>query len=208
MSELEIWGRASSTNVQKVLWLFAEIGTTYRRYDVGGRFGGLDNPDYLALNPNGLIPTIRKGDFVLWESHAILRYVSARNPDYGFTPLDVQARAIMDQWLDWQMVALGLPLRDLFWLTQRPGATPPTPQAVAQAAALVEQRMALLEKRLSRSRFIAGDAFGLADIACGVSVRRWHAIAEDRPALPALEAWYAQIEARPAFSVVNSASLK
>lgn len=208
MSELEIWGRESSTNVQKVLWLFAEIGATYRRHDLGGRFGGLENPDYLALNPNGLIPTIRKGDFVLWESHAILRYVSGRNPDYGFTPEDIQDRAIMDQWLDWQMVALGLPLRDLFWLTHRPSATPPTPETVAEAAVLVERRMALLEARLARSSFIAGDAFSLADIACGVSVRRWHAITEARPTLPALEAWYARIEARLAFSVVRSAPLK
>ena len=76
---LRILGRATSSNVQKVVWLCEEVGIPYEREDIGGPFGGNDRPDYLALNPNGRVPTVIDGDFVIWESNACVQYLASRH---------------------------------------------------------------------------------------------------------------------------------
>src|SRR5258708_31452007 len=115
---LTIWGRASSTNVQKVLWACDELGLACRRIGIGGAFGGADDPSYRAKNPNGLIPTLEDDDFVLWESNAILRYLAAGDAQCRLLPADLnrRERANIDRWMDWQLVSLGLTLRALFLL--------------------------------------------------------------------------------------------
>ena len=112
---LTLWGRATSTNVQKVIWACDELGLAYQRIDMGGPFGGNDDPAYRAKNPNGLIPTLEDGDFVLWESNAILRYLAAGDAEHRLLPadLDRRGRANVDRWMDWQLVSLGLTLRTL-----------------------------------------------------------------------------------------------
>ncbi len=120
---LTICGRATSTNVQKVLWACDELGLAYKRIDIGGAFGGTDDPSYRAKNPNGLIPTLEDDDFVLWESNAILRYLAAGDAQCRLLPADLnrRERANIDRWLDWQLVSLGLALRALFILLHRAG---------------------------------------------------------------------------------------
>lgn len=205
---LRIWGRKTSTNVQKVLWLCAELGLSYERIDLGGPFGGLDDPAYRAKNPNGLIPTIEDNGFILWESHAILRYLAADHPQSGLMPDDRHARAIMDQWLDWQMVALGLSLRDLFMKLHRPGAVAPTVEEIAAAADYAASKFLIVEGRLAQSPYVAGDAFSLADIAVGISVHRWLKLAVDRPVVPAILAWYDRVSMRDAFGKIATIPLK
>nr|WP_295885848.1 glutathione S-transferase [uncultured Devosia sp.] len=120
--ELTLWGRASSANVQKVLWALGELGLAYEHRLVGGPHGGLDDPHYRAMNPNGLVPTLQDGDLVLWESHAILRYLAAT---YGADMLwrdDVRERAIVDQWTDWTATTFQPAWISVFWLFVR---TPP-----------------------------------------------------------------------------------
>lgn len=205
---LKIWGRQTSTNVQKVLWLCTELGLPYERIDLGGPFGGLDDPAYRAKNPNGLIPTIEDGGFVLWESHAILRYLAAGHPQSGLMPEDRQARAVIDQWLDWQMVALGLSLRDLFMKLHRPGAVAPTAEEIAAAAEYAASKFLIVEGRLAGSPYVGGDMFSLADIAVGISVHRWLTLAIERPATPAILAWYGRISSREAFGSIAAIPLK
>jgi glutathione S-transferase len=206
---LRIWGRRTSTNVQKVLWACEELGLAYERIDIGGPFGGLDSPEYRAMNPNGLIPSIQEDDFVLWESHAILRYLAASDHDCRLLPrhLSVRERARIDQWLDWAMVALGLSLRTLFMLLHRPGARIPGPTEVATAAQQVASVFAILDQHLRASAHVAGSTFTLADIPCGISAHRWFSLSVTRPSLPALEAWYGSISSRPAFQTIRAISL-
>jgi glutathione S-transferase len=199
VGRLTLWGRLSSCNVQKAVWLLEELGLPYERIDAGGDFGGLDDPAYLAMNPYGRVPTLRDGDVVVWESEAILRYLAAR---YGAPALwsdDAAERAAVDQWLAWTAAALYRDWIDLFWARVR---TPPERQDAETIEALrhrTADRYAFLDGELAARDYIAGDAFSLADIAAGMTLYRWYEMPIERPALPRLEAWYARLRERPAY---------
>src|SRR5580700_11331791 len=120
---LKIWGRANSINVQKVLWVSEELGLFFDRVDAGMQFGVVDTPEYQALNPNALVPTIDDDGFILWESNAIVRYLAAK---YGaqdgpnsLWPDDLQTRALADRWMDWQQMLWAKGLREVFWTLVR-----------------------------------------------------------------------------------------
>ena len=104
---LKIWGRASSSNVQKVLWCCAELDIEFERVDVGGPFGGNRDPEYLAMNPNGLVPTVKDGDLVMWESNTICRYLAATRNGEHLYPRDPAARTHVERWMDWQLAVIG-----------------------------------------------------------------------------------------------------
>jgi len=207
---LKIWGRESSTNVQKVLWTCAELDIPYDRIDVGGPFGGLDTASYRSLNPNGLIPTIEDDEFVLWESHAIIRYLAAGDAHQRLLPptLTRRGRAQIDQWLDWAMVGLGLNLRNLFMLVSKPVAQQLAAADIETVTAAVARLFEILDARLRKVSYVGGDAFTLADIPCGISTHRWLSLPIARPALPALESWYTRITGRSAFRVIRSISVR
>lgn len=194
----KIWGRANSSNVMKVVWLLEELGLPYERLDVGGSFGKTDTPEYRAMNPNGLVPTLREDDgFVLWESNAILRYLcQAHAPGSALWPKDVHARANVDRWMDWQQTTLGPPIGVVFWGLVR---TPPEKrdQAAIDAAIKTCTRVwEILEAELKRHPYVGGAEFTLGDIPLGVHVHRWFTMAFDRPPLPHLEAWYKRLRER------------
>jgi glutathione S-transferase len=198
---LRLWGRTTSSNVMKVLWLLEELGVACERIDAGGRFGGLDSPDYLALNPNGLIPTLQDGALTLWESHAILRYLAETRVGGGAVwPAEPPARAVINQWLDWVHTVLGAPQTAVFVALVR---TPPVQRdaaALADATARAGRAWAMLDRRLARSEYAAGAAMSLADIALGVQAHRWFAMPVDgRPETPHLHAWYQRLCTRPAY---------
>jgi glutathione S-transferase len=113
---ITIWGRNTSSNVQVAMWAIAELGLEHERIDWGGKFGGNDDPEYRAMNPNGLVPTVRDGDLVLWESPAILRYLGARYGGEGFWPADPAERARLDMWAEWAKTSICPPLiYQVFW---------------------------------------------------------------------------------------------
>src|SRR3546814_7981784 len=116
-----IHGRANSSNVQKVLWLFDEIGLPFERVDRGGKFGGLDDPDYLALNPNGLVPTVIDGDLVLWESQAILRHYARQNPGAALFPGNPADAARSAMVMDWNITTLWPPIAVAYRAVEREG---------------------------------------------------------------------------------------
>jgi glutathione S-transferase len=202
---LKIWGRRDAPNVQKVLWGCAELGLEFARIDKGGPFGGAEDPAYLALNPNGLVPTIEDGGFVLWESHAILRYLAARTPGQGLLPADLQGRARVDQWLDWQAVHQAAAVRGLAMLF-RPGAPPAGEVQLQGALAAAEQAFSLLDRQLAARDYITGDSFSLADIPLAVGAARWLGLPISRPALSPLESWFGRVSRRPAFVAAGLSS--
>jgi glutathione S-transferase len=193
---LRIWGRSNSINVQKVLWCCEELGVPYHRIDVGGPFGGNREPEYLRLNPNGLVPTISDGGFVLWESNAIVRYLAAKHGMGTLCPEDLAERADADRWMDWQMGTLWADLRPAFIGLIR---TPPENRDHASIAAAIRktaESWAMLDAHLVGRDYVTGPAFTMADIPLGVTAYRWFSLEIERPPMPNLEAWYEQLCAR------------
>jgi glutathione S-transferase len=196
---LTIYGRNNSSNVMKVVWAAEEIGVAYVRHDRGGAFGGLDTPEYRAMNPNQKIPTIDDDGFVLWESNAIVRYLGARYGAGGIWPEDLRVRADADRWMDWQQTTVGPPMGVVFWQNAR---TPPEkrdPALIAQETEKAGAAWAILDDLLRNRPFVAGDKLTMGDIPAGVHVHRWFALPLKRPDLPALSAWYERLKARSAY---------
>jgi glutathione S-transferase len=199
MSKITIWGRLNSANVQKPIWALEELGLAYDHVPLGGKFGGLDAPDYRAMNPNGKIPTLRDGDLTLWESHSIVRYLAATYGRGTLWPEDPKARAIVDQWADWTATTFQPAWIDVFWLSVRTPAAQQNPVAIEKAKAAAFRALAILDNQLAKTPFVAGDALTYADIVAGVSMFRWMTMAIERPGMPNLSAWHERLQARAAF---------
>lgn len=199
---LRLWGRANSSNVMKVIWLLEELRLPYERVDVGGPFGKTDTPEYRAMNPTGLVPTLQEDGFTLWESNAILRYVcSAHAPDTPMWPTDARARGNIDRWMDCQQTQLNRPQGVVFQGLVR---TPPERRdkaAIVRATQEAAAAWGLVELALSRAAYVAGPVFTLADIPFGVHVHRWFNMPiEGRPEMPHLRAWYNRLLERPVYA--------
>lgn len=195
---LTVWGRLNSHNVKKVAWAAEEIGRPWQRIDVGGQFGFTDA--YLAMNPNRLIPTIEDDGFVLWESNAILRYLAAKYAP-ALWPADLAERARGDRWMDWQFQFADAQ-RDAFLGLVRAGPEARDEAAITRSAEASIAMMRILDAELVCTSWLSGAQFGIADIPLGVYAYTYFTLPIARPALPALEAWYARLQARPGFAQV------
>jgi glutathione S-transferase len=193
---LRIWGRSNSINVQKVLWCCGELDLRYRRVDVGGPFGGNREPEYLRLNPNGLVPTISDEGFVLWESNAIVRYLAARHGMGTLCPEDLAERADADRWMDWQMGTLWASFRPAFVGLIRTPREKRDPDYIATAISKTSENLAMLDAHLAARDYVTGPVFTMADIPLGVTAYRWFNLEIERPPMPNLEAWYERLCAR------------
>ncbi len=189
---LRIWGRANSSNVMKVLWLCEELSVPFERIDAGGAFGRTREPDYLAKNPNALVPTVEEPDgFVLWESNAILRYLArSRAPGNPIYPSDLRAAADCDRWMDWQGTALNPPLVTVYFTLFRIPEPERDWAAFEGAKAQAEALFGMLDRRLSGRPFLCGEAFTLADIALGIYAYRWLKLPVERAPAPNLQRWH------------------
>jgi glutathione S-transferase len=198
---LKIWGRRSSSNVQAVMWGVGELGLAYTRIDAGFTYGVIDTPGYLAMNPNGTVPTVIDGEGApIWESAAILRYLAARYGDEAFWPADPAARATVDMWAEWAKLNVALNFTGpVFWRVVRTPLERRDPAAIAQAVKALERFLAIAEARLAGQKFLAGDAFTLADVQFGHCLFRYYDIGIERARLPHLRRYYEALETRPAF---------
>lgn len=197
---LEIWGRPTSINALKVLWCCEELALDVTLHECGiGYGGGLDTPDYRALNPNGLVPTIRDGDTVLWESHAILRYLCAKHGFGTLYPEDPGAREQAAKWMDWMLQYIKYPLHELFWNRVRRPSERVDWEADRAARREIEPWWDILDAQLAGTDYVGGDDFTMGDIPLGVAAHRYLGLVEDRPATPHLEAWHGRLQERPAF---------
>ena len=197
-----VWGRATSSNVMKVLWGLGEMALPFERIDAGGAFGKTATPGYRAMNPTGLVPTLQEDDFTLWESNAILRYLANAMRPRQLWPPEPQARADVDRWMDAQQTLLNRPMSAVFWGLVR---TPPEQRDLkAIATAIDETTMVwrLIDTALQRNGYIAGADFTLCDIPWGVHAHRWFGmdyLGLTRPEMPALRSWYDRLCKRPAY---------
>ena len=193
-----LWGRASSSNVQKVMWALAEIGLEHDRIDAGGRYGRTDTPEFGAMNPARRVPVWQQDGLTLWESHAILRHLG-RGPAAPLWPSDPSTRAIADQWMEFATSTLLPPFVGVFWQMVRMPPADRSQDALAGHLKALDLALDMLEGQLSRSEWLAGDTLTLADIATGTCMFRYHDMDIPRRDRPALSRWYGQMTARPAY---------
>ncbi len=197
---LKVWGRANSINVQKVMWAVGELSIPHERIDAGGRFGGLDTDEFRAMNPNTRVPVIDDVGTIVWESHAIVRYLAAKYGAGNLWPADPAERSLADRWMDWTVADLQPAfIGGVFWNFYRtPEAQRNWPlirQGIARSAILFK----LLDRHMADKPFIAGGKLTMGDITTGAQLYRYFELEIDRPAIPHVEAWYARLRERPAY---------
>ncbi len=197
---LTVWGRRSSFNVQKVLWLVEELGLRHQHIPAGGSFGGLDTPAFLAINPHGRVPVIDDGGTVVWESHSILRYLAARYGDARWWPEDAAERSTADRWMDWSQTTLQPDfLMGVFWGFYRTPDSQRDWPAIRAKIVACSEHFRLLDRVLADRPFMLGEVPTLADIPAGTALYRYFGLDIERPVVPHLEAWYRRLQARPAY---------
>jgi glutathione S-transferase len=203
---LKILGRVSSINVRKVLWTCTEIGLPFEREDWGIGFRPTSDPAFAALNPNALVPVAIDGDFVLWESNTICRWLAAEHGRSDLLPTAPRDRALVERWMDWQLGDLNSAWRYAFMALVRQSPAHRDPAAIAASAAEWNRLMGLLDAQLQRrGPHAAGADFTLADIVLGLAVQRWRCTPIEHAALPAIDAYFDRLRARPSFGAAGCA---
>ena len=197
---LKIYGRTTSSNVMKVLWAAGEIGLDFERVDAGLAFGVVDTPEYRAMNPNGRVPTIVDGDLTLWESNAIVRYLTAKHDAGGLWPTDPAVRADVDRWMDWQQTTQNPAFTPVFWGLIRTPEADRDPQAIAAGVETSIGLMRILDARLDGRAWLGGDRLTMGDIVFGPNAHRFYNLPFERPELNNLRAWYDRMSERPAYA--------
>ena len=193
---ITIWGRPNSINVQKVTWFIAELGLENNRIDCGGPFGGLDTPEFLAMNPNGLIPVIQDGEQTIWDSHAILRYLAAQYSSGDWWPEDPATRSLGDRWMEWVSAQLWPAMHPVFWgLIRTPEAERNYAHINAQID-LVNAFMKRIDAQLEGKAFLTGDNPVFADVPLGAFLYRYLNMDFERPELSSLKAYYDRLTDR------------
>jgi glutathione S-transferase len=196
---IEIWGRRSSSNVQKVIWALDELGLDFKRHTVGGGFGGTRDPAYLEMNPNALVPVMRDGDITMFESNAIVRYLAARYGEGSLRPKAPKARAAAEQWMEWQQLNVVPHISAIFWNLVRVRPEDCNDKAVADANARLTNVLAIADKRLAVSAWFAGETFSCGDIVLGVLYWRYSQLNCRRPDTPNIKRWFEALQQRPAY---------
>jgi glutathione S-transferase len=196
---LTVWGRSNSINVQKVLWTLAELGVEYRRIDAGMKFGVNDTPEYKAMNPTGLVPTIDDDGYVLWESNAIVRYLAAKHAPGTLYPEDSRSRFRAEQWMDWQATTFNSAITPVFLGLVRTPVEQRDLAAIEAARLKTESCLAILDEHLAGRTFMNGAAFTIADIPVGAGANRWYKLPVERASRPNVERWLERLKERPGF---------
>ena len=217
-TSVHIWGRLSSLNVRKVVWAAQEVGVVFERTDAGMAFGINKTPDYLRKNPNALVPLLEDGDFMLWESNVIVRYLCAKYASGALYPSDLRARFDAERWMDWQQTTFNPAGVGAFYQLVRVAPEQRNVELVRRSVAATEPLLAMLDAHLAQRPYVGGQDFGMADIPLACEMHRWWGIAEaqfascdaSRQTLGAfkhVERWYRQILERPATRGVLDLSL-
>jgi glutathione S-transferase len=198
---LKFWGRVNSVNVKKALWAAEELGLKYERVDAGMQFGVVNTPEYRKMNPTGLVPTMDDDGFVLWESHAIVRYLAAKHGAGTLWPVDLRQRADSDRWMDWTNT-FQASLRTVFWGLVR---TPPEKRemkAIDEARKKCGELLAIPDQYLANRPYFAGNSLTIGDIPLGCHVQLWMRLPIERPAHANVQRWFDRLCARPAYQKI------
>jgi glutathione S-transferase len=196
---LKVQGRATSSNVQKVMWAIGELGLAFERTDIGGPFGGNREESYLAKNPNGLIPTVDHDGLVLWESNTIVRYLACVYGAGTLWPTDPKIRAAAEKWTDWQLSVANSGMVGVFRNMIRTKPENRNMEEVDSGRKKMVECFRILDNVLASQQFLGGERLTIADIPMGVICWRYHELPIDRPPLPNVSAWYERLKERPSY---------
>jgi len=189
---LRIIGKPTSINVRKVLWTCVELDLPFTREDW--------REEHAALNPNRMVPVLLDGDFLLWESNAICRYLCARAGSEALLPHDAQARARVEQWMDWQATELNNAWRYAFMALVRASPKHADPAQIAASVDTWNRLVGILDARLAATgAWVAGEHFTLADVVIGLSLNRWSMTPMARPDYPHVAAYLARLAGRQGY---------
>jgi glutathione S-transferase len=197
---LKVWGRVTSSNVQKVMWTAAELGVPVERLDVGRPFGGNDTPEFLAMNPNGLVPTVEHEGMVLWESNSIVRYLGSRFGTGTLMPDDLQQRALAERWMDWLLSTIQPNWGAMYRGLVRTAPSQRDMVAIDAAVARLGKSYQILDNHLAGQDYLLGNDLTIADVPLGMSLYRYYVLQVERPEMPNIDAWYERLQARPAYA--------
>jgi glutathione S-transferase len=197
---LKIWGRNNSINVQKVMWTVAELGLSHQRIDAGGAFGMVNEPNYLAMNPNARVPVINDEGLIVWESNAIVRYLCAKHSDGELWPSDPADRTRADRWMDWQAASMVGDMTAIFWGMIRTPEAERNMDVIGAAVDRMNGATAILDQHLGDNEWVAGDRMTMGDLAVGAMVYRWLHLPIERAERPNVSAYHDRLAARPAFA--------
>ena len=196
---LEVWGRKNANQVIQILWTLSELGVEYKRHSIGTESGDLETTEYKSLNPNSKIPTIRDNGFVLWESHAVIRYLAKQYGTGSLYPDDPQKAALSDQWMTWSTDSFMGTFFPVFWQLVRTEEKDRDYRKVVEMAQHSAKILKVLDDHLVMNDFVVGDQFTFGDIPLGVLIHKYFVLDIERPSLPGVEAWYERLKERPAF---------
>lgn len=200
---LKIWGRLTSINVQKVVWCADELGIAYERVEAGGDFGVVNTAEYRRMNPNGLVPLIEDGGFVLWESNAIVRYLAARHGEGSLWPTDLKVRANADRWMDWQSSTYSPAMRTAFIELIRTAPEKRDLQAIEVSRLQTENAAAIADTHFATNEYAAGAGFTMGDIPLALATHRWLGLPLNREPRPHLQRWYEQLRTHSAAKMLS-----
>ena len=203
---IKVWGRLTASNVQKVMWCIDELGVAHEHIHIP--FGrAKEDPAYLAINPNGRVPTIEEDGFILWESNSCVRYIAARFGAGSLWPTDPRVRADAERWMDWQLATLSEPSDTIFIGLVVKKQEQRDMAAIAAATKRLNELWTIVDKVLATRKFVAGNDLTIGDIPMGIAVHRWFTIPVERDRHPNVEGWYSRLIDRPAFkkNVMNPA---
>ncbi|MGY6030262.1 glutathione S-transferase family protein [Phytobacter sp. AG2a] len=197
---IRILGKTSSINVRKVLWTCEEAGLDYQQEDYGSGFASTQTEAFRAMNPNEMVPVLIDDDFVLWESNSICRYLARKASRSDLLPVDAQACANVEHWMDWQATEFNNAWRYVFPALVRNNPAYNDRQAIDAGIKEWNHCIGIVNQQLEKTQaWVVGAHFTLADVVLGLSVNRWKMTPFDHPTFPALEAWFARLNQRPAF---------
>lgn len=200
MKTLQVLGRGSSINVRKVLWTCHELGLVPEHIEWGSAALPLSSPEFLRLNPNAIVPVLVEDGFVLRESNSICRYLGRQHPQAGLLPTEPRPAALVEQWMDWQATELNNAWRYAFMALVRHSPAHTDAAAVQSSIDSWNRHMAILDAALAQTgAFVTGSTFTLADVVLGLSTHRWLSTPFDKPTLPAVTRWHAQLLEREGF---------
>jgi glutathione S-transferase len=196
---LKVWGRRSSLNVQKVMWVIGELGLAHEHVDAGGSFGGLDAPEFRAMNPNGRVPVIADGGAVIWESQAIVRYLAARHGSGTLWRADPAERSLADRWMDWAQATWQPDMMAIFWGHWRTPEAQRDLRRIESARRACASHLEILDAHLAKHDFVAGSDFTMGDTPVGTGFYRYFEMGLPTPEVPHVRAWYRSLCERPAY---------
>lgn len=193
---LRIWGRITSINVRKAVWTAQELGLEFERIDAGGAFGVTKTLEYVAMNPNSVVPTLVDGDFTLWESNVVVRYLCAKHSSGNLYPTDLQERFNAERWMDWQQTTFSPSGRDAFWQLIRVPEPERDLKKVEASITNTEMLLDRFETHMRTTEYVGGNKLTMADIPMACEIHRWFGLNLPSTSRPHIEAWYAKILAR------------